>query len=87
MSHVIKVSAKSNVNSVAESITKSLEENKTVEVTAIGAGALNQAVKAAAISRSHVASKGYDLIVRPGFGDTVIDGEERTTIRLVVSIM
>jgi stage V sporulation protein S len=83
----IKVSSKSNVKSVAGSITKTLEDGNVAEVTTIGAGALNQAVKAIAMARGFVANKGRDLVVRPGFGDTTIDGEERTLIKQFVSII
>lgn len=83
----IKVSSKSNVKSVAGSITKTLEEGNIAEVTTIGAGALNQATKAIAMARGFIANKGRDAVVRPGFGDTVIDGEERTLIKQFVSII
>jgi stage V sporulation protein S len=55
-----------------------------VEVQAIGAGAINQAVKAIAISRGYVAPGGLDLVCIPAFIDISIDGEERTGIRLLV---
>src|SRR3979409_372985 len=55
-----------------------------VEVQAIGAGAINQAVKAIAISRGYVAAGGIDLVCIPSFIDISIDGEERTGIRLLV---
>jgi stage V sporulation protein S len=83
----IKVSAKSNVKSVAGSITKTLEGGNVAEVVTIGAGALNQATKAIAMARGFVANKGRDAVVRPGFGDTIIDGGERTVIKQFVSII
>jgi stage V sporulation protein S len=83
----IKVSSKSNVKSVAGSITKTLEEGSVAEVSTIGAGSLNQATKAIAMSRGFIANKGRDLVVRPGFGDTTIDGEEKTVIKQFVSII
>ena len=55
-----------------------------VEVQAIGAGAINQAVKAIAISRGYVAAGGFDLVCIPSFIDITIEGEERTGIRLLV---
>ena len=83
----LKVSAKSPVPGVAGSITKALEEGyRVVEVQTIGAGALNQAVKGIAIARGFVANKGRDLIVKPGFGDAIIEGEVRTQIKCYVSI-
>jgi stage V sporulation protein S len=86
-STVVKVSAKSNVKGVAGSITKALEDGYVVEVTTIGAGALNQATKAIAMARGFVANKGRDAITRQGFGDTIIDGQERTVIKQFVSII
>ena len=51
---------------------------------AVGAGSLNQAIKAIAIARGYVAQTGKDLICVPAFSDIVIDGEERTAIKLIV---
>lgn len=83
---VVKVSAKSNVNKVAGFVTAHLEEGKVVEVRSIGAGALNQAFKAVAKSRGFMALKGRDIVVRPGFGDAIIDGEEKTLLKMYVSV-
>jgi stage V sporulation protein S len=74
---VLKVSATSKPVAVAGAIAR-------VEVQAIGAGAINQAVKAIAISRGYVAPGGLDLVCIPAFIDISIDGEERTGIRLLV---
>lgn len=49
-----------------------------------GAGSLNQAIKAIAIARGYVAPTGKDLICIPAFSDIMIDGEERTAIKLIV---
>lgn len=84
---VLRVAGSSNVKSVAGSITKSLEEGKIVEVHTIGASSINQAVKACAMARGFIATKGYDLIVRPGFSTTEIDGSEKTALKLVISIV
>jgi stage V sporulation protein S len=81
---ILKVSAKSNPNSVAGALAGVIRENGKAEVQAIGAGALNQAVKAIAIARGFVAPTGVDLICIPAFIDVTIDGEERTAIRLLV---
>ena len=78
---VLKVSAKSNPNSVAGALAGVIRENGS---EAIGAGALNQAVKAVAIARGFVAPHGVDLICIPAFTDIKIDGEERTAIKLIV---
>ena len=61
-----------------------LREKSSVEVQAIGAGALNQAIKGIAIARGFVAPSGKNLICIPAFSDIVIDGEERTAIKLIV---
>jgi len=81
---ILKVSAKSNPNSVAGALAGVIRENGKAEVQAIGAGALNQAIKAIAIARGFVAPTGVDLICIPAFIDVEIDGEERTAIRLLV---
>jgi stage V sporulation protein S len=81
---ILKVSAKSNPNSVAGALAGVLREEGTAEIQAIGAGALNQAVKAVAIARGFVAPSGVDLICIPAFADITIDGEGRTAIRLLV---
>jgi stage V sporulation protein S len=81
---VLKVSAKSNPNSVAGALAGVLRERGGAEMQAIGAGALNQAVKAVAIARGFVAPSGVDLICIPAFTDIIIDGEERTAIKIIV---
>ena len=81
---VLKVSAKSNPNSVAGALAGVVREAGGAEIQAIGAGALNQAVKAVAISRGFLAPAGIELVCIPAFTDIFIDGEERTAIRLVV---
>jgi stage V sporulation protein S len=81
---ILKVSSKSNPNSVAGALAGVVRGAGSVEVQVVGAGALNQAVKALAIARSYVANTGIDLTCRPTFADIEIDGEERTAIRLLV---
>lgn len=81
---VLKVSAKSNPNSVAGALAGVLREHGAAEMQTIGAGALNQAVKAVAIARGFVAPSGINLICIPAFTDIIIDGEERTAIKLIV---
>jgi len=81
---VLKVSAKSSPNAVAGALAGVLRESGGAELQAIGAGALNQAVKAVAIARGFVAPSGVDLICIPAFTDVVIDGEERTAIKLII---
>jgi stage V sporulation protein S len=81
---VLKVSAKSSPNSVAGALAGVIRERDTAEMQAIGAGAINQAVKAVAIARGFVAPSGMDLVCVPAFVDIVIDGEERTAIKIIV---
>ena len=80
----IKVSSKSNPNSVAGAIANVFKEKSSVEMQAIGAGALNQAIKAIAIARGFVAPSGKNLVCIPAFVDILIDSEERTAIKLIV---
>ncbi|NLY11917.1 MAG: stage V sporulation protein S [Firmicutes bacterium] len=84
MEQILKVSAKSSPNSVAGALAGVLRENGRAELQAIGAGALNQAVKAVAIARGFVAPSGIDLVCIPAFTDILIDNEERTAIKLIV---
>ena len=81
---VLRVSTKSNPNSVAGALAGVLREKGTAELQAVGAGALSQAVKAVAIARGFVAPSGIDLVCVPAFADIEIDGEERTAIKLII---
>jgi stage V sporulation protein S len=81
---VLKVAAKSNPNSVAGALANTIREQGGAELQAIGAGALNQAIKAIIIARGYVAPSGIDLVCIPAFTDIDINGEERTAIKLIV---
>jgi stage V sporulation protein S len=81
---LLKVSARSSPNSVAGAIAGILRERGEVTVQVIGAGALNQAVKAIAIARSFVAGEGIDPVCVPSFQDIDIEGESRTAMRLFI---
>jgi len=81
---ILKVSSKSRPNSVAGALANVFREKGKVEIQAIGAGALNQAIKSIAIARGFVAPSGKDLVCIPAFSDISIDGEERTAIKLIV---
>jgi stage V sporulation protein S len=81
---VLKVAAKSSPNSVAGALAGVIREEGMAELQAIGAGALNQGIKAVAIARGFVAPSGIDLYCVPAFIDIEIDGEERTAIKLIV---
>jgi stage V sporulation protein S len=84
MGEVLRVSADSKPKAVAGALAAVLRERGAVEVQAVGAGAVNQAVKAIAITRGFVAPNGIDLIAIPAFTKVEIDGEERTAIRFLV---
>jgi len=81
---VLKVSARSRPSAVAGAIAGVVREYGRAEVQAIGAGATNQAVKAAAIARDYLLETGIDAVCLPAFIDVTIDNEERTAIRLVI---
>jgi stage V sporulation protein S len=78
----LKVSTRSNPNSVAGAMAGVVRSQGAVEVQVVGAGALNQAIKAVAIARGYVSGAGIDLVCVPEFADITIDGERRTAIRL-----
>lgn len=81
---IIKVSARSRSTAVAGAIAGVVREHNRAEVQAIGAGAVNQAIKAMAIARGYLAEDGIDVVFVPFFTETSIDGQERTAIRMVV---
>ena len=80
----LKVSSKSNPSSVAGALANVFKEKSVVEIQAVGAGAINQAIKAIAIARGFVAPSGKNLVCIPAFQDISIEGEERTAIKLIV---
>jgi len=81
---VLKVSANSKPKAVAGALAAVLRAHGSAEVQAVGAGAVNQAVKAIAIARGYVAPNGIDLVSIPAFAEIDIDGEERTAIKFFV---
>jgi stage V sporulation protein S len=81
---VLKVSANSSPKSVAGALAAVLREKGIAEVQAIGAGAVNQAIKAIAITRGYMAPNGINLVCTPGFTEIVIDGQVRTAIKLII---
>ena len=80
----LKVAGRSDPSSVAGSAVKNLEEGNTVSLTAIGAGAVNQMLKAVTIARSMSASAGKDLYFTSGFATEIINGEEKTAMKIFV---
>ncbi len=81
---ILKVSSKSNPNSVAGALANVFREKGYVEIQAVGAGAINQAIKAIAIARGFVAPSGKNLVCIPAFSDISIEGEEKTAIKLII---
>ena len=79
---MLKVSANSQPKSVAGAIAAILRNNDDVEIQTVGAGAVNQAVKAVAIARGYVAPNGIDVVCVPAFTQSEIDGDVKTGIRL-----
>ncbi len=80
----LKVSSTSDPSSTAGALANSIRENGKVKLQVIGPRAVNQAIKAIAIARGYIAPSGVDLVSSPQFIDIIIDGEERTAIRMLV---
>jgi stage V sporulation protein S len=81
---IIKVSSESRTSAVAGAIAGVVREHNRADVQAIGAGAVNQAIKAVAIARGYLQEDGIDVVCVPEFTSVDIDGKERTAIRLVI---
>jgi len=81
---ILKVAARSRSTAVAGAIAGVVRESGRAEVQAIGAGAVNQAVKAVAIARSYLAEDGINIVCIPSFVEVMIGDQERTAVRLVV---
>ena len=80
----LKVAANSKPPLVAGAVANIARKNNRAYLNAIGADAVNQAVKAVAIARGYVTSNGIDLICVPSFFETIVDGVKKTAIRLSV---
>ena len=81
---ILKVSSKSSPNSIAGALAGVVREKGSAELQAVGAGAINQAVKAVAIARGFVAPAGVDLVCIPAFAEVEVEGEDRTGIKIIV---
>jgi stage V sporulation protein S len=81
---ILKVSARSRSTAVAGAIAGVVRESGRAEAQAIGAGAVNQGVKAVAIARGYLALDGIDVICIPTFTEVEIEGQELTAIKLIV---
>jgi stage V sporulation protein S len=82
--NVIKVSANSRTAAVAGAIAGVVREHKIAEVQSIGAGAVNQSVKAIILAKGYLANDGIEIVFIPSFVDVDIDGKVRTAIKLTV---
>ena len=80
----LKVSSRSNPSSIAGAIAGLVKDEKGVEIQSVGAGAVNQAIKAIAIARGFLSPIGIDLLCKPRFTDIEIGGQSRTAIRFTV---
>ena len=78
---ILKVATNTNPNTLAGALAEVVKQYQRAEMQSVGAGALNQAM---AIARGFVAPHGIDLICIPAFSDIMIDGNERTAIKLIV---
>ena len=84
MENLFKVSSGSHSTSIAGAIAKSIRDDREVILQAIGAGAVNQAVKAISIARSYLVDDGLDVAFVPTFVDLDVEGNERTAVRFYV---
>ena len=81
---ILKVSSKSNPSKVAGAIANIFRETGSVEIQTVGAGSLNQAIKAVAIARGFLAPSGENIVITPAFNDIIIDSEQKTAIKLII---
>ncbi len=84
MSELIKVSAQSRSTAVAGAIAGVMRDSGYAEMQAIGASAVNQAIKAITIARGYLVQDGFDLAVVPSFTEVDIEGNERTAVRFAI---
>ena len=82
---VLKVSTRSRPSAVAGAIAGVIRDQRSAEIQTIGAGATSQAVKAIAIAHTYLIAEGIEIVCVPAFMDVVIENEERTAIRLLVT--
>jgi stage V sporulation protein S len=84
MAELIKVSAQSRSTAVAGAIAGVMREQGYAEMQAIGASAVNQAIKAITIARGYLEQDGFDIVVSPSFTEVDIEGNERTAVRFAI---
>lgn len=83
----MKVSSESNASLVAGALANIIRNEEAVTMLVIGAGALNQAIKAVAIARGFIVPTGKDLTIVPSFKELIVEGKERTAINLLVKLV
>ena len=81
---IIKVKANSRTAAVAGAIAGVIREHKYAEVQAIGAGAVNQSIKALVLATGYLAEDGISVVCVPEFVDVDIDGKVRTAVKLII---
>ena len=81
---VLKVASNSKPGSVAGAIAGFIREQGEVELQAVGAGAVNQAVKVVAIASGFLSPQGYDIVCKPAFSTIKVEGEDRTALKMKV---
>ena len=86
MVDIIKVKANSRTAAVAGAIAGVMREHKHADIQAIGAGAVNQAVKALVLAKGYLLEDGMEILCSPEFVDVEIEGKVRTAIKLVVDV-
>lgn len=80
-----KVTSTTKVNNLAGAIAGVFrQEKENIEISAVGAGAVNQTVKAIAVARGFLVPSGIDIVMVPSFKETILDGETRTVMVLEV---
>lgn len=84
MIELIKVSKNSNVNAVAGSVANIMREQERLYIQVVGAGSLNQAIKALAIARGYLTPSGIEIYMYPSFKEVTIEKTVKTAIRIVV---
>jgi stage V sporulation protein S len=83
---IIKVSGTSRTSAVAGAIAGVFRENNRADIQAIGAGAVNQAIKALILARGYLDKDGFEVVSLPEFAEVEIEGKVRTAVKLVVEL-
>jgi len=81
---VIKVAGNSRTSAVAGAIAGVFREHRYAEVQAIGAGAVNQAIKALILATKYLEKDGLHVAFIPHFSDVEIEGKVRTAVKMCV---